>query len=329
MVLPAVRQAADGGGVGGVGMRVVPVGHGPLIAEALGFGGGAPIVTGGVPWSSRLFAGGKARIIVYASASPFPVRGGPPAVAMDQKCAQNLKPDEMVALLRANGRAAFEKALDAPVLLVRIEDARGDLSLTLEAALEEGSTSGWRPEPSLGFETVVGSSANLRSLSIPVGRSSFAGTDLARRLQRSPHFAITLHKRRGATNVFSERISVGRARTNDIVLRHHSVSKFHAWFECDEDDRFYVCDAKSTNATLLNGTDIRRASQVPVAPGDEVRFGDIVTVFCPPEILWDAVMLGGGPPSSRSGRPLAAGSVRPPLGGSSKPPPGSSGKREP
>jgi hypothetical protein len=247
---------------------------------------------------------------------------------MDQRCAQNLKPDEMVALLRAHGRVAFEQALDAPLLLVRIEDARGDLSLTLEAALEEGSTGGWRPEPSLGFETIVGTSSDLRSLNLPVARASFAGADLHRRIVRSPHFAITLHKRRGATNVFSERISVGRARTNDIVLRHHSVSKFHAWFERDEDDHFYVSDAKSTNATLLNGTDIARATQVRIAPGDEIRFGNIVTIFCPAEILWDAVMLGGGPPSSRSGKPLSSGSGRPPSGGSgsTKPPSGGSGR---
>ena len=258
---------------------------------------------------------------------------------MDPKCAQNLKPEEMVSLLRSHTRAAFEQKVDAPILLVRIEDARGDLALTLEAALEEGAGGGYRPEPSLGFETFVGSSPDLRSLTFPVARGSFTGADLHRRLLRTAFFAISLHKRRGATNVFTERISVGRARTNDIVLRHHSVSKFHAWFERDEDDRFYVSDAKSTNATLLNGTDITGASQVQVSPGDEIRFGNIVTLFCPAEILWDAVMVGAGapsssrsassgnPPSNRSGppsslRPLPSTSGRPPTSGSGKPPSG-------
>jgi hypothetical protein len=234
-------------------------------------------------------------------------------VPMDARCARNLKPAEMAALVKSKGRAAFADAIDTALLLVRLDDARGDLALALEAALEEGSaTAGWRPEPSLGYDTVVGSAADLRGVGLFAGRTSFDGADLAKRLLRAPHFAVTLHKRRGATNVFSERISVGRARTNDIVLRHHSVSKFHAWFERDENDRYYASDARSTNATHVNGVDIARSSPVGVEDGAEIRFGEVVTVFCAPEILWDALNV-----------------VAPPSGGSVRPPPGGSGRRGP
>jgi hypothetical protein len=222
---------------------------------------------------------------------------------MDPRCAQNLKPAELLSLLRAHGRAAFEQAIDAPLLLVRVDDARGDLSLALEAALEDGwAASGRRPDPSLGYETGL---VDVRGLSIPVPPIAFAGADLFRHLVRAVHFGIALHKRRGATNVFSERISVGRAHTNDIVLRHHSVSKFHAWFERDDDDNFYLSDARSKNATLHNGTDIAKTSPVRLTPGDEVRFGEVVTIFCPPEILWDAMMQGRAPASSRSSEPAS------------------------
>jgi hypothetical protein len=221
---------------------------------------------------------------------------------MDVRCAKNLKPAEMAVLAKAKSRAAFVETVGAALLLVRLEDARGDLALALEAALEVDSTgAGWQPEPTLGYETVVGSTADLKAARAAAPRASFDGTDLARRLHRAVHFAVTLHKRRGATNVFSERVSVGRARTNDIVLRHHSVSKFHAWFERDENDRYYASDARSTNATHVNGVDIARTSPVGVQPGDEIRFGDIVTVFTTPEILWDALSVGA-PPSSGSGR---------------------------
>jgi hypothetical protein len=223
---------------------------------------------------------------------------------MDPRCAQNLKPAEMVSLVKAHIRSAFANEIDAPLLLVRIDGAQGDLALTLEAALEEGSRGpGWRSEPSLGYDTVVGSSRDVLSSQPPPppsGPLSFSGPSLNRRLARTPHFAVTLRKRRGAANVFTERISVGRARTNDIVLRHHSVSKFHAWFERDEDDNFYMSDAKSTNPTLVNGTSIAGSSSVRIHPGDEICFGTIVVLFCPPEILWDALMLGGPPSSRRS-----------------------------
>ena len=76
------------------------------------------------------------------------------------------------------------------------------------------------------------------------------------------------------------------------------MSKFHAWFEQDEDDRFYLNDAKSTNPTLRNGVAV--SSSVQVQPGDEICFGSIAALFCPPEILWDALM-AGAPTSSKRG----------------------------
>jgi hypothetical protein len=55
---------------------------------------------------------------------------------------------------------------------------------------------------------------------------------------------------------------------------------------------------------------IPKASPVQVEAGDEVRFGDVVTIFCPPEVLWDAMMTAG-PPSGRAGPP-ASGRMPPP-----------------
>jgi FHA domain len=222
---------------------------------------------------------------------------------MDPKHAQNLKPAEMVSLARAHVRTGFAQAVGAPLLLVRLDDPTGDFALTLEAALEESPTSGGRrPEPSMGFETVIGNVADtMRTASLMGAQpaSKVGPAEIGRVLLRSVHFAVPLHKRKGAANIFADRISVGRARTNDVVLRHFSVSKFQAWFECDEDDRFYVADAKSTNPTFLNGTQVPRAAPVAVTPGDALRFGDVAAVFCTPELLWDALS-NAPPPSSRS-----------------------------
>ena len=232
---------------------------------------------------------------------------------MDPRAAQNLKPAEIVNLLRTSNRVVFESSVGTALLLVRIDDPQSDFAITLEAALEDASTmGGQKPEPSLGFDTVIGSMpATVESflLASRIARAQFTGPELLRRLARTVHIAVPLHKRPGASNVFSERISVGRARTNDIVLRHHSVSKFQAWFEKDEDDRFHLAGGKATNPTLMNGIEVPRASPVSVASGDEIRFGDVSAIFCAPDLLWDAVNAPRPstrsvlPPSSRRGPP--------------------------
>lgn len=224
---------------------------------------------------------------------------------MDPKAAQNLKPAEMVSLVKSHGRAGFARAVDAPLLLVRLDDPNGDMALTLEAALEAAPTSeGWRPEVTMGYATVMGSTKHLVRPSPLVPektRTAFGAAELHQLLLQAPYFAVPLQKRKGASNILSDKITVGRARTNDVVLRHFSVSKFQAWFTCDDADRFYLCDAKSTNPTFLNGAPVSRSTPVVVAPGDTVRFGDVVALFCTTELLWD-VMTGAVPASSGSVR---------------------------
>ncbi len=224
---------------------------------------------------------------------------------MDAKLAQNLKPAEIVSLVKSHGRPGFAQAVGAPLLLVRLDDPSGDFALMLEAALEDAPTSGGRrPEATMGYDTIIGTAADtLRGATMLAAqaRQALGAAELHRALLVTAHFAVPLHKRKGAANIFAERISVGRARTNDVVLRHHSVSKFQAWFECDEDDRFFLCDARSTNPTFLNGVQVPRSSPVAVTPGDAVRFGDVGAVFATPELLWDALMIAP-PPSSRAPR---------------------------
>jgi hypothetical protein len=212
---------------------------------------------------------------------------------MDPRSAQHLKPAEFVARIRANGRAAFEAALATQILLVRIDDPEGDFAVTLEAALEDASTLDGPPsEPVLAYDTVVGSlndPADALVHAARVARGHFGGADLQRLLSRAFYFAVALRKRPGASNVFSERISLGRSRTNDLVLRHHSVSKFHAWFERNEDDDVSLGGAKSTNPTMVNGVPIARSTRIDLMPGDEIRFGDVSALFATPGIVWDAL----------------------------------------
>ena len=72
-------------------------------------------------------------------------------------------------------------------------------------------------------------------------------------------------------NPWSDRIMVGRASNNDVVFRHESVSKVHAYFQCGADGVWRLHDAKSANGTRVDG-----ATVVASDGGIEVRGGSLV-----------------------------------------------------
>jgi pSer/pThr/pTyr-binding forkhead associated (FHA) protein len=90
--------------------------------------------------------------------------------------------------------------------------------------------------------------------------------------------------RKRADGSFLQHVSVGRARNHDIVLRHRSVSKFHAWFELQEGSRLLVKDSESRNHTFVDGQQI--VNRVEVQPGQTVRFGSVEGRICTGESLW-------------------------------------------
>jgi hypothetical protein len=108
-------------------------------------------------------------------------------------------------------------------------------------------------------------------------------------LEQGLCFCVVLRKRRDADAAFPHRISIGRAPNTDIVLRDPSISKFHGWFEADDEGTFYLADADSTNSTRVNGEVIAARERVPVAPGDMVRFGSVDALVCAPRALWTAL----------------------------------------
>jgi hypothetical protein len=135
----------------------------------------------------------------------------------------------------------------------------------------------------LGFHTVV---ADVNT-AMPGFDKDVNASALRRRLAQSQHFAITIEKR-VQTATYMERISVGRARNQDIVLRHPSVSKFHAWFERDATGALRVADSGSKNGTRVNQDESSRRELTKVNPGDTIRFGSVETLICSPETLWKA-----------------------------------------
>jgi hypothetical protein len=96
-----------------------------------------------------------------------------------------------------------------------------------------------------------------------------------------------------ADNTWLEWIAVGRARNNDLILRHQSVSKLHARVHREKEagaaaadrGRFWLTDLKSTAGTAVNGTLLAPSKPFPLTPGDEIRFGMVTCEFLDPAAL--------------------------------------------
>lgn len=174
---------------------------------------------------------------------------------------------------------------DAHWLLVRIPD--GDTELELGLGADALSAGAGAPEP-IPFRTRHQAATRARSEAETVRREDPAV--LSRLLEKHPHFAVALRKRADSDALFMGRISIGRARNKDIVLRHSSISKFHAWFEADDSENLHVCDAGSTNLTHLNGKALEPRARTAVDPGDALRFGSIEAVVCSPSTLWSCLV---------------------------------------
>ncbi len=78
-------------------------------------------------------------------------------------------------------------------------------------------------------------------------------------------------------NPYSDRISIGRARNCDIVLRDSSVSKLHAHFVADGKGGFVLVDQGSRNGITLNGRPLKGPELL--TSGDELVFGSVMVEF--------------------------------------------------
>jgi hypothetical protein len=183
-------------------------------------------------------------------------------------------------------REFLERYGDAHVLLVRIADDDTDLELGLAAG---SSTPGAGvPEP-LPFRTVLQKSTRTWRFDSDQPRREDPAA-LWRLIEKDRYYAVSIRKRADA-DAFMGRISLGRARNKDIVLRHTSISKFHAWFETDDSGGLHVCDAGSTNLTHVNGIPIEARARTAVEPGAALRFGSVETVVTTRATLWASLGL--------------------------------------
>jgi pSer/pThr/pTyr-binding forkhead associated (FHA) protein len=103
-------------------------------------------------------------------------------------------------------------------------------------------------------------------------------------------FEITKNR----NNPWPDRISLGRARNCDIVVRHASVSKLHAHFFLGE-SKLVFADAKSTNGCKVNNRTVDPGERVTLSCGDLLGLGMIEATLYTPAGLFRFLRKTTGP----------------------------------
>lgn len=202
------------------------------------------------------------------------------------------QPEAFVRAVPGMGRVSFLAEHPEPFLLVHLDAADGELGLGLASANKLGNTMEpglpkRAPGDELAFQTAAHGQATVRRLlsEISARPTHRKPLEVDRAQVRERRYLVPICKR-GADTVFMERITVGRARNNDIVLRHKTVSKFHAFWEYDKDGVLWLRDAESKNFSMLNGS-LLNTDRVRIEMGARVRFGSVDGTVCSAETVWE------------------------------------------
>ncbi|MEK7704634.1 MAG: FHA domain-containing protein [Myxococcota bacterium] len=94
---------------------------------------------------------------------------------------------------------------------------------------------------------------------------------------------------KSASNPWPNRISLGRARNNDIVILDPSISKLHAHFVRNEQGVMTVADVGSSNGTQVRGQPLTRGQVAELTSGDTVVFGAVSLRYYDAHGLYDYV----------------------------------------
>ena len=109
---------------------------------------------------------------------------------------------------------------------------------------------------------------------------------LKRATVRRPQNIEVMPVVKAAGNPYPDRVSVGRARNCDLVMRDPSVSKLHAHFRTGG-PKLELVDIDSQNGTRVNGRALAAHQPAPVANGDTILFGSVAAKLVDAAALYD------------------------------------------
>jgi pSer/pThr/pTyr-binding forkhead associated (FHA) protein len=128
----------------------------------------------------------------------------------------------------------------------------------------------------IGFDKEEADSSIYRTWSAQPSRdSSKTNEQRLRIVDVGDEYVSTLAKTR--RNTFSDRIMLGRAITNDIIVNHPSVSKFHAYFSREGGaDGYVLVDVGSSNGTRVGEEIVKPNERVPLTSRETLTFADSI-----------------------------------------------------
>lgn len=181
-------------------------------------------------------------------------------------------PQELIeGLVELSPSALAHEPYGSLLLIVRVPaKAQGDFSGPLESWALRGVA-----RPSLPGPAVT--TAEIPTVATEGIALSADHVGLLAELESSPHYVLPLPR-------LGVPLSVGRSRSNDIVLSDDSVSHKHAELLTD-DDAVALIDLHSKNGTWVSGVRLAPGERRWLQPMDRLQFGRISAFTCSPGVL--------------------------------------------
>ena len=98
-------------------------------------------------------------------------------------------------------------------------------------------------------------------------------------ISRHPNEYLLVKIAKKNHGLWQDRISLGRAKNNDITINNQSISKLHAHFTSNKKGEIFITDIKSSNGIKLNKKRILPNKPTQLNPGDSLRFGEVKASF--------------------------------------------------
>ncbi|HEV8324672.1 MAG TPA: FHA domain-containing protein [Myxococcota bacterium] len=111
-------------------------------------------------------------------------------------------------------------------------------------------------------------------------------TGVAEQLRRIAASTLVLPIGKHKVNLYQDKITLGRAPNNDVVLPHPTVSKFHGYFRA-EGAAMTFTDYASQNGTRLGWELLAPRVAHPLRDAAQLHFGDVPARYHTPAGLYD------------------------------------------
>jgi hypothetical protein len=198
-----------------------------------------------------------------------------------------LEPADVVRAAERLAESPFvDEYGDAPWLAIHLPAGEEGMAAALLAAHEpdRGAPKALQP---IEFHTQMATKATVKTpvtKKTPIlgANSELQLSDIAKVLGERCYLSAIRRRGEGA---LGNRVSIGRAMNQDIILRHSSISKFHAYLQSTADDVWTVSDGGSKNGTSVNGARLGKDPR-PLANGERLTFGSIEAVFIDARTVW-------------------------------------------